>query len=75
MPKVLTSGISKYPLANWTSVIKVQGNNPPKDKQNDGHDSSNIPFQEGDPDAERDLVMMASINRSQTYPPVLPPCI
>ena len=29
-------------------------------------------FQEGDPDAERDSVMMASINRLQTYPPVLP---
>ena len=73
MPKVFTGRIRKYPLANWTSVIKGQENNPHKDKKNDGHDSSNIPFQEGNPDAERNSVMMASINRSQTYPPVLPP--
>ena len=51
MPNALTSKKGKYPLANWTSVIKGQRNNPPKEKQNDGHDSSNIPFQEGDPDA------------------------
>ena len=73
MPKVLTSRIRKYPLANWSSVIEGQRNSLPKEKQNDGHDISNIPLQEGDPDAERDSVMMASINRSQTYPPVLPP--
>ena len=54
MPKVLTGRIRKYPLANWTSVIKGQGNNLPKDKQNDRHDSSNMPFKEGDPDAARD---------------------
>ena len=32
MPKVLTGRIRKYPLSNWTSVVKGQGNNPPKDK-------------------------------------------
>ena len=53
MHEVLTCRTRKYPLANWTSVIKEQGNNPPEEKQNDGHDSSNIHFQEGDPDAER----------------------
>ena len=64
MPKLLTGEIRKYPLANQTSVIKGQGNNPPKYKQNNLHNSSNIPFQEGDQDAERDSVMMASTNRS-----------
>ena len=68
----MTSGKGKYSLANWTSVIKGQGNNPPEEIQNDGHDLSNIPFQEGDQDAERDSGMMASINRSQMYPIVLP---
>ena len=74
MPKVLTSRKGKYPLAKWTSVAKGQGNNQPKETQKDRHDLSNIPVQEGDPDAERGSVMMLSINRSQTYSPVLPPC-
>ena len=72
MPKVLTSGKGKYPLANWTSVIKGQGNNPPKEIKNDRHDISDTPFPRGDPDAKRDSVMMASTNRLQTYPSVLP---
>ena len=67
----MTSGKEKYPLANWTSVLKGQGNNQPNEIQNERLDLSNIPFQEGDPDAERDSVMIASINRSQTYSPVL----
>ena len=71
--KVLTSGKEKYPLANWIGVVKGQGNNPPKEIQNDGHDISNIPFPRGGPYAERDWVMMASINTLQTYPPVLSP--
>ena len=33
-----------------------------------------MPFPKGDSDAERDSVMMTSINRSQTYPLMLPPC-
>ena len=74
MPKVLTSRKGKYPLANWTSVVIGQENNPPKEVQNDSHDLSNLQFQEGDPDAERDSVMMISINISQTYPPVLTLC-
>ena len=74
MPKVLTSRNGEYPLANWTSVVKGQGNNLPKEIQNDGHDLSNIPFQEGDPDAKGESVMMAYINRSQTYPPILSLC-
>ena len=53
-----------------TSVIKGQGNNPPKEIQIDRHDISNTPFPRGDPDAERDSAMMASINRLQTHPPV-----
>ena len=73
MPKVLTSRKGKCPLANWSSVVKGQGNNPPKEIQNDGHDLSDIPFQEGDPDPERYLVKMASIKRSQMYPLVLCP--
>ena len=32
MPKVLISRVIKYPLANWTSIIKGQGNNLPKEK-------------------------------------------
>ena len=63
MPKVLTSRKGKYPLTNWTIVIKGQGNNPHKEIQNDGHGLSSIPFQEGDPDAGRDSVMMASITQ------------
>ena len=50
MPKVLTSRKGRYPLENWTSVVKGQWNNPPKETQNDRHNLSNIPFQEGDPD-------------------------
>ena len=64
MLKILTSRKGKYPLANWTSVVNGQGNNPPKEIQNDGHDLFNISFQEGDPDDERHSVIMASINRS-----------
>ena len=47
-------------------MAKGQGNN----SQNDGHDISNNPFPRGDPDAERNSIMMASINRSQTYQPI-----
>ena len=32
------------------------------------------PFPRRDPDAERYCVVMAPINRSQTYPAILPPC-
>ena len=69
----MTSRKGKCSLAIWTSVVKGQGNNPPKEIQNDGHDISKIPFQEGDTDAERYPVMMASINRTLPYPLVLPP--
>ena len=68
MLKELTCRKGKLPLANWTSVAKGQGNN----SQNDRHDISNTPFPRGDQDAERNSVMMASISRSQTYPPILP---
>ena len=54
MLKVLTREKGRYPLANWTSIVKGQGNNLPKETQNDRHDISNIPFPRGDPDAERD---------------------
>ena len=41
--------------------------------QNDGYDISNIPFQRREPDEERKSVVMAHINRSQTYPAILTP--
>ena len=73
LPKVLTLGRRKgYPLANWTSVIKGQGNHPPKEILNDGHYIPNTPFPRGDPDAERGSALMAPMNGSQTCPPVLP---
>ena len=71
MPKVLTCRKGKFPLANWTSVAKGQGNNAPKEIQDDRHDISNTLFPRRDLDTERDPVVMASIYRSQTYPPIL----
>ena len=68
MPVVLTCRKGKFPLANWTSLAKGQGNN----SQNDGHDITNIPFPKGDPDVERNSVARAPINRSQNYPAILP---
>ena len=70
MPKVLTCGKGKFPLANWTSVAKEQGHN----SQNDGHDIPSTSFTRRDPNVERNSTVMAPINRSQTYPTVLPPC-
>ena len=73
-PKVLSCRKGKFPLANWTSVDKGQGHNPPNEIQDDGHDISNNPFPRRDLDTEMDPVVMASINRSQAYPPILPSC-
>ena len=70
MPKVLTCRKGKFPLENWTSVAKGQGHN----SQNDRHDVASISFPRRDPNAERNSAVMAPINRSQTYPAVLPPC-
>ena len=70
MPKVVTCRKGKCPLANWTSVAKRQGNN----SGNDGHDISSTSIPRRDTHAERNSTEMAPINRSQTYPAVLPPC-
>ena len=70
MPKVLTCRKGKFPLANWTSVAKGQGHK----SQNDGQDISSTSFPRRDPNEERSSAVMAPINRSQTYPAVLPPC-
>ena len=70
MPKVLTCGKGKFPLANWTNVAKGQGHS----SQHDGHDISNTTSPRQDPHAERNSMVMAPINRTQTYPAVLPPC-
>ena len=69
----MTCRKGKFPLANWTSIAKGQGNNPPREIQDDRHDISYTPFTRRDLDAETDSVVMASINKSQTYPPISPP--
>ena len=70
MLKLLTCRKGKFPLANWTSVAKGQGHN----SQNNGQDIPSYSFQRRDPQAERNSIVMAPINSSQTYPAVLPPC-
>ena len=63
MPKVLTCGKEKFPLANWTSVTNRQGHN----SQIDGHDTVSTSFPRRDPNAKKNLMVMVSINKSQTY--------
>ena len=58
----------KISLENWTSVTKEEEHI----SQNDGHDIPSASFQRRDPNAERNSTVMAPINRSQTYPEVLP---
>ena len=48
MPKVVTCGKGKFPLANLTSGAKGQGHN----SQNDIHDISSTSFPRRDPNAE-----------------------
>ena len=65
LPRVLTCGRGKSPLANLTSVAKGHRNN-------DGHGISDAPPSINNQDMERNSSVMAPIKRQQTYPAAPP---